>query len=107
MKEPASESAERMRRVSRKLYKDMLEVGQPIVCALNGPAIGAGCSLALLCDFVLASSAVTRSRANSRAATGLHGIVIGSPGRIAIERSENSLYNSSINESADREERHR
>jgi enoyl-CoA hydratase/carnithine racemase len=67
VKEPASESAERMRRVSRKLYKDMLEVGQPIVCALNGPAIGAGCSLALLCDFVLASSAVTRSRANSRA----------------------------------------
>ena len=40
-----SESAERMRRASRKLYKDMLEVGQPIVCAVNGPAIGAGCSL--------------------------------------------------------------
>jgi alkanesulfonate monooxygenase SsuD/methylene tetrahydromethanopterin reductase-like flavin-dependent oxidoreductase (luciferase family) len=31
------------------------------------PIVIGGCSLALLCDFVLASSAVTRSRANSRA----------------------------------------
>lgn len=56
-----SESAERMRRASRKLYKDMLEVGQPIVCAVNGPAIGAGCSLVLLSDFAFASSTVTLS----------------------------------------------
>ena len=27
-----------MRRASRELYKDMLEVGQPIVAAVNGPA---------------------------------------------------------------------
>jgi hypothetical protein len=47
-----SESAERMRRASRKLYKDMLEVGQPIVCAVNGPA----------------SRRRPRSRANSPAA---------------------------------------
>jgi enoyl-CoA hydratase len=56
-----SESAERMRRASRKLFKDMLDVGQPIVCAVNGPAIGAGCSLVLLSDFVFASSTVTLS----------------------------------------------
>jgi enoyl-CoA hydratase len=56
-----SESAERIRRASRKLYKDMLEVGQPIVCAVNGPAIGAGCSLLLLSDFAFASSTVTLS----------------------------------------------
>jgi len=56
-----AESAERMRRASRKLYKDMLEVGQPIVCAVNGPAIGVGCSLVLLSDFAFASSTVTLS----------------------------------------------
>lgn len=56
-----SESVERMRRASRKLYKDMLEVGQPIVCAVNGPALGAGCSLVLLSDVVFASSTVTLS----------------------------------------------
>jgi enoyl-CoA hydratase/carnithine racemase len=50
-----------MRRASRKLYKDTLEVGQPIVCAVNGPAIGAGCSLVLLSDFACASSTVTLS----------------------------------------------
>jgi enoyl-CoA hydratase len=39
----------------RRTIVDMLEVPQPIVAAVNGPAIGLGATLALFCDIVVAS----------------------------------------------------
>lgn len=54
-------AAHRMRRASRKLYSDILEVDVPIVCAMNGPAHGAGASLVLLSDIVFAPTDVTLS----------------------------------------------
>lgn len=42
-------------RDARSIVVDLLEVPQPIIAAINGPAIGLGATLALLCDVVYAS----------------------------------------------------
>src|SRR5262245_36067180 len=39
-------------RDARSIIVDLLEVPQPIIAAINGPAIGLGATLALLCDVV-------------------------------------------------------
>ncbi|MDJ0785451.1 MAG: enoyl-CoA hydratase-related protein [Myxococcota bacterium] len=43
---------EPLRRDARQLIWDLLDVPMPIVAALNGPAIGLGASIALLCDTI-------------------------------------------------------
>jgi len=58
---PALRHPERMhalRREAKQIIWDQLDVEVPIVCALNGPAVGLGASIALLCDvIVMADSA--------------------------------------------------
>ena len=39
----------------RKIIIDLLEVPQPIIAAVNGPAIGLGATIALFCDIVVAA----------------------------------------------------
>lgn len=47
-----------LRREAKQIVWDELDVELPIVCALNGPAVGLGASVALLCDvIVMAESA--------------------------------------------------
>jgi len=47
-----------LRREAKQIIWDQLDVEIPIVCALNGPAVGLGASIALLCDvIVMADSA--------------------------------------------------
>lgn len=47
-----------LRREGKQLIWNLLDVEIPIVCALNGPAVGLGASVALLCDvIVMAESA--------------------------------------------------
>lgn len=40
-------------RDARRIVRDMVEFPLPIVAAVNGPAVGFGCSIAVLCDIVL------------------------------------------------------
>ncbi|HEY3669639.1 MAG TPA: enoyl-CoA hydratase/isomerase family protein [Acidimicrobiia bacterium] len=42
-------------RDARRIVRDMIDFPLPIVAAVNGPAIGFGCSIAVLCDIVLVS----------------------------------------------------
>jgi enoyl-CoA hydratase len=48
LRDPARLDA--LRRDARQLVWDLLDVEIPIVAALNGPAVGLGASIALLCD---------------------------------------------------------
>lgn len=47
------EKMDELRRDAKQLIWDLLDVEMPIVAALNGPAVGLGASIALLCDVVL------------------------------------------------------
>jgi len=42
-------------RDARRIVRSMIEFPLPIVAAVNGPAVGFGCSIAVLCDIVLMS----------------------------------------------------
>lgn len=42
-------------RDARRIVREMLDFPLPIVAAVNGPAVGFGCSIAVLCDLVLMS----------------------------------------------------
>ena len=46
------ERLEALRRDAKQMIWDLLDVPLPIVAAINGPAIGLGASLALLCDTI-------------------------------------------------------
>jgi enoyl-CoA hydratase len=53
------EKLEHLRRDAKQMIWDLLDVELPIVAALNGPAIGLGASLALLCDAVFMADTAT------------------------------------------------
>jgi enoyl-CoA hydratase len=42
-------------RDARRIVRDMVDFPLPVVAAVNGPAVGFGCSVAVLCDIVLIS----------------------------------------------------
>jgi enoyl-CoA hydratase len=42
-------------RDARRIVRDMIDFPLPIVAAVNGPAVGFGCRIAVLCDIVLMS----------------------------------------------------
>jgi enoyl-CoA hydratase len=50
---------EALRRDAKQLVWDLLDVEVPIVAALNGPAVGLGASIALLCDVILMADGAT------------------------------------------------
>jgi enoyl-CoA hydratase len=43
---------EHLRMDARRMIIDLLDVPLPIVCAVNGPAVGLGASVALMCDVI-------------------------------------------------------
>jgi enoyl-CoA hydratase len=49
------EKLEEVRRDGKQLIWDLLDVEVPIVAAVNGPAVGLGASIALLCDVIFAA----------------------------------------------------
>lgn len=48
-----------LRREGKQIVWNLLDVEVPIVCALNGPAVGLGASIALLCDVVVMADSAT------------------------------------------------
>ncbi|HEY8516492.1 MAG TPA: enoyl-CoA hydratase-related protein [Candidatus Binatia bacterium] len=50
---------EAVRRDGKQMIWDLLDVELPIVAAVNGPAIGLGASIALLCDVIFAAESAT------------------------------------------------
>jgi len=50
---------DRLRRDAKQMIWDLLDVEIPIVAAINGPAMGLGASIALLCDIVFMADTAT------------------------------------------------
>ena len=55
-----------LREIFNPLVMNMISAAKPIVVAVNGPAIGFGCSLALAADLVIAAKSATFSMAFTR-----------------------------------------
>lgn len=53
------ERLEHLRRDAKQMIWDLLDVPLPIVAAVNGPAVGLGASLALLCDVIWMAESAT------------------------------------------------
>ncbi len=66
---------EEVRRDGKQIIWDLLDLELPIVAAVNGPAIGLGASLALLCDVVFMAEGATLADPHVRV-----GIVAGDGG---------------------------
>jgi enoyl-CoA hydratase len=69
---------ESLRLDARQMIWDLLDVHLPIVCAINGHAIGLGASIALLCDAIFMAESATIADPHVRI-----GIVAGDGGTVA------------------------
>ncbi len=59
---PTLRSVERLaalHREAKQLVWDLLDIPIPVVCGLNGPAVGLGASIALLCDVIVMADTAT------------------------------------------------
>jgi enoyl-CoA hydratase len=68
---------EHLRRDAKQLIWDLLDVELPIVAALNGPAVGLGASIALLCDTIFMAETASLADPHVRV-----GIVAGDGGAV-------------------------
>lgn len=69
---------EDLRLHAKTMIWDLLDVHLPIVCALNGPAIGLGASIALLCDVIFMAASASIADPHVRV-----GLVAGDGGTVA------------------------
>jgi enoyl-CoA hydratase len=65
-------------REARRIVREMVEFPLPVVAAVNGPAVGFGCSIAVLCDIVLMGEGAFLADTHVAA-----GIVAGDGGSVA------------------------
>jgi len=47
------EARRRSLRLGRQLFEELLNVHLPVIAAVNGPAVGLGCTIVTACDYVL------------------------------------------------------
>jgi enoyl-CoA hydratase len=71
------ESLDALQSDARRIIIDLLDVEIPVVCALNGPAVGLGASIALLCDVIFMADTATIADPHVRV-----GIVAGDGGAV-------------------------
>jgi enoyl-CoA hydratase len=76
LREPGA--LEAIRLDGKAIIDDLLDVHLPIVCAVAGPAVGLGASIALLCDAVIMGESATIADPHVRV-----GIVAGDGGTVA------------------------
>jgi enoyl-CoA hydratase len=69
---------EALRLDAKQMIWDLLDVPLPIVCSVNGPAVGLGASIALLCDIILMAESATIADPHVRV-----GLAAGDGGTIA------------------------
>ena len=69
---------EELRLDARQMIHDLLDVSLPIVCAVNGHAVGLGASIALLCDVIFMAESATLADPHVRV-----GLVAGDGGTVA------------------------
>jgi enoyl-CoA hydratase len=72
------EALDALRREARGMLADLLDIEIPVVAAVNGPAVGLGASIALLCDVVVAADTATFVDPHVRV-----GLVAGDGGTVA------------------------
>lgn len=78
---------------ARRLIIDMLEVPQPIIAAVNGPATGLGATIALFCDIVYASEDAKIADTHVRAGIGAgDGGAIIWPWLVGMARAKEYLF---------------
>ncbi|MBA2953225.1 enoyl-CoA hydratase/isomerase family protein [Nocardioides sp. MAH-18] len=78
---------------ARSIIVDLLEVPQPVVAAINGPAIGLGATLALLCDvtFMSRTAVIADPHVNVGVVAG-DGGVIAWPWLVGMSRTKEYLF---------------
>jgi enoyl-CoA hydratase len=76
LQEPGAMEALRLE--AKQLIWDLVDVHLPIVCALNGHAVGLGASIALLCDVIFMAQSATLADPHVRV-----GLVAGDGGTVA------------------------
>ena len=52
---PTTAARRAILRIGRQLFEDLINVHLPVVAAVNGPAVGLGCTLVSACDMVFMS----------------------------------------------------
>lgn len=83
----------RSMRYARRLVDEMLNVHVPVVAAVNGPAVGLGCTLATLCDIVfMAESAFLADPHVSVALTAGDGAAVTWPAMVSLLKVKQYLF---------------
>lgn len=77
MREQGPSTFQALRREGKQIVWNALDVEIPIIAAVNGPAVGLGATLALLCDVVLMAESATISDPHVRV-----GLVAGDGGAV-------------------------